>query len=68
MCGYEKGAVEIPVEGTGEPTEIPSTPDNTQHPQTGDNSKLPLWLSLLVAASAAMDGTVVYGRKKKYGR
>lgn len=68
VCGYEKGAVEIPAEGTGEPTEIPLTPDNTQHPQTGDNSKLPLWLSLLVAASAAMNGTVVYGRKKKYGR
>lgn len=57
VCGYEKAAVEIPVTGT-----------DTTSPKTGDNSNIALWLALLMAAGAALTGTAVYSRKRKYSR
>ena len=61
VCGYEKAAVEIPATGT------PSDTD-TSSPQTGDNSNIALWMAALLAAGAALTGTAVYSRKRKYSR
>ena len=36
--------------------------------ETGDNSNIALWLALLMAAGAALTGTAVYSRKRKYSR
>ena len=81
VCGYEKAAVEIPATGTTEepsepsqPGETPSeppkdTPDtDTTSPQTGDDSNIVLWIALMLAAGAALTGTAVYSRRRKYGR
>ena len=57
VCGYEKAAVEIPATG-----------DNVQPPQTGDDSNIALWIGVLFAAGAAMTGTAVYSRKRKYSK
>ena len=37
-------------------------------PATGDNSKIALWMAVMLAAGAALTGTLVYNRKKKYNR
>ena len=47
----------------------PSKPDDGKdHPQTGENSNIALWISVMVAAGAALSGTVLYSRKKKHNR
>ena len=61
VCGYEKAAVEIPATGT------PSDTD-TSSPQTGDDSNIALWIGVLLAAGAALTGTAVYSRKRKYSK
>lgn len=57
VCGYAKASVEIPATG-----------DDTQLPQTGDDSNIALWIAVLLAAGAALTGTVLYSRKRKYSR
>lgn len=37
-------------------------------PTTGDNSNIALWMVVMLAAGAALTGTLVYNRKKKYNR
>ena len=56
VCGYAKAAEEIPA--TGE----------TASPQTGDDSNIALWIAAMLASGAALTGTVLYSRKRKYGR
>ena len=47
----------------------PSQPnDGTGDPQTGENSNITLWLAVMLAAGAALTGTALYSRKKKYER
>lgn len=40
------------------------TNDNT--PKTGDDSNMTLWFVLLLASGAAITGTALYGKRKKY--
>lgn len=42
--------------------------DDTQSPQTGDDSNIALWIAVLFAAGAALTGTAVYSRKRKYSK
>ena len=42
--------------------------DDTQSPQTGDDSNIALWIAVLLAAGAALTGTAVYSRKRKYSK
>ena len=37
-------------------------------PQTGDDSNTALWLTVMLAAGAALTGTAVYSRKRKYSK
>lgn len=37
-------------------------------PQTGDDSNIALWIAVLLFAGAALTGTAVYSRKRKYSR
>ena len=70
VCGYEKAAVEIPATGTPTDTDKPSgdqTGDTTS-PETGDDSNIALWITVLLAAGAALTGTAVYSRKRKYSK
>lgn len=46
----------------------PSTPGASDNPQTGDNSNVVLWLAIMLIACAALTGTAVYSRKKKYNQ
>lgn len=39
--------------------------DNDWSPQTGDSSNIVLWITIMLAAGAALTGTVLYCRKKK---
>ena len=57
VCGYAKAAVEIPATG-----------DDAQSPQTGDDSNIVLWIAVLFAAGAALTGTVLYSRRRKYSK
>ncbi len=41
---------------------------NTALPRTGDNSNIVLWITVMLIAAAALTGTVLYSRKKKYSR
>ncbi|MEE3482236.1 MAG: LPXTG cell wall anchor domain-containing protein [Lachnospiraceae bacterium] len=41
---------------------------DTTSPQTGDDSNIALWMALMLAAGAALTGTAVYSRKRKYSR
>lgn len=77
VCGYEKAAVEIPATGTAEdPSEPPADNDkpsgdqtgDTTSPQTGDDSNIALWIAVLFTAGAALTGTALYSRKRKYSR
>lgn len=61
VCGYEKATVEIPATGTPADTD-------TSSPQTGDDSNIALWIAVMLAAGAALTGTAVYSRKRKYSR
>ncbi|MFR9208308.1 MAG: LPXTG cell wall anchor domain-containing protein [Lachnospiraceae bacterium] len=36
--------------------------------QTGDDSNISLWIVVMLAAGAALTGTVLYGRKKSFGK
>ena len=56
VCGYEKAAVEIPATGTSD------------DPKTGDNNDIALWIAAILISGAAMTGTALYSRKKKYSR
>ena len=76
-CGYEKAAVEIPATGTTEnPSEPPADTDkpsgdqtgDTTSPETGDDNNITLWIAVMFAAGAALTGTAVYSRKRKYSR
>lgn len=42
--------------------------DGKDNPKTGDNGNITLWLALMMAAGAALTGTVFYSRKKKYNQ
>ena len=66
VCGYAKAAVEIPA--TGDNIQSPQTDDNTQSPQTGDSNNIALWIAVMLAAGAALTGTAVYSRMRKYSR
>ena len=77
VCGYEKAAVEIPATGTAEdPSEPPADTDkpsggqtgDTTSPVTGDDSNIVLWITVMLAAGAALTGTALYSRKKKYSK
>ena len=77
VCGYEEKAVEIPATGTAEdPSEPPTDTDkpsgdqtgDTTSPETGDDSNIALWIAVMLAAGAALTGTAVYSRKRKYSR
>lgn len=46
----------------------PAADGGTQAPETGDNSSIALWIAVMLAAGAALTGTVLYSRKKKYSR
>ena len=41
---------------------------DTTSPVTGDDSNIALWIGVLLAAGAALTGTAVYSRKRKYSR
>ena len=81
VCGYEKAAVEIPAAGATGTTEEPSAPStgtdkpngdgqtgDAAAPKTGDGSKIALWVGALLASGAALTGTVIYSRRRKYSR
>lgn len=71
VCGYKKAAVEIPAAGTPSDTDTPSGDDQTgdaASPETGDDSNIALWIEVMLAAGAALTGTVLYSRKRKYSR
>ena len=70
VCGYEKAAVEIPATGTPSDTDTPGGDqiDDTTSPETGDDSNIALWIAVMLAAGAALTGTAVYSRKRKYSR
>ena len=77
VCGYEEKAVEIPATGTAEdPSEPPTDTDkpsgdqtgDTTSPETGDDSNIALWIAVMLAAGAALTGTAVYSRRRKYSR
>ncbi len=76
VCGYEKAAVEIPAAATENPSEPPTDTDtpsgdktsDTTFPETGDNSSIALWIVVMLAAGAALTGTVLYNRRRKYSR
>lgn len=48
--------------------DVTPKPDDGKAPQTGDNSNIALWIAIMLAAGAAMIGTVLYNRKRKYCR
>lgn len=41
---------------------------DTNAAQTGDDSNISLWIVVMLAAGAALTGTVLYGRKKSFGK
>ena len=51
---------------TEKPDEV--VDDDTESPQTGDDSNIALWIAVMLAAGAALTGTAVYSRKRKYSR
>ena len=66
-----------PATGTTEdPSEPPTDTDkpsgdqtgNITSPETGDDSNIALWIAAMFAAGAALTGTAVYSRKRKYSR
>ena len=44
------------------------TGDDSKSPETGDDSNIVLWIAVLFAAGAALTGTAVYSRRRKYSR
>lgn len=70
VCGYEKAAVEIPATGTPSDTDTPSTDKagDTISPATGKDGGAALWIAVMLAAGAALTGTVLYSRKRKYSK
>ena len=56
-----------PPKDTDKPAGGSQTGDFTS-PQTGDDSNIALWIGVLLAAGAALTGTAVYSRKRKYSR
>lgn len=44
------------------------TGDDSKSPETGDDSNIALWIAVMLAAGAALTGTAVYSRKRKYSR
>lgn len=48
---------------TGKPEE-----ETNESPQTGDDSNTALWLAVMLTAGAALTGTLLYNRKKKYSK
>ena len=71
VCGYEKAAVKIPAAGmssdTGKSKGSAET-GNVVSPKTGDDSDITLWATVMLAAGAALTGSVIYSSKKKHGR
>ena len=45
-----------------------TTDKDTTSPATGDNSNITLWIAVLFAAGAALTGTALYSRKRKYSK
>ena len=41
---------------------------DTTPPQTGDDSNIALWITVMLVAGAALTGTAVYSRKRKYSK
>ena len=56
-----------PPKDTDKPAGGSQTGDFTS-PQTGDDSNIALWIGVLLAAGAALTGTAVYSRKRKYSK
>ena len=71
ICGKyfkdENGQTEISKEQIVIPVKETGT-ESTTSPQTGDDSNIALWMALMLAAGAALTGTAVYSRKRKYSR
>ena len=44
------------------------TGDGSKSPETGDDSNIALWIGVLLAAGAALTGTAVYSRRRKYSK
>ncbi|WP_346662652.1 DUF6273 domain-containing protein [uncultured Merdimonas sp.] len=44
------------------------TGDDSKSPETGDDSNIALWIAVMLAAGAALTGTAVYSRRRKYSR
>lgn len=42
--------------------------ETNESPQTGDDSNTALWLAVMLTAGAALTGTLLYNRKKKYSK
>lgn len=73
------GTTEEPSEPS-KPGETPSEPPtdtdkpsgdqtgDTTSPVTGDDSNIALWIAVMLAAGAALTGTAVYSRKRKYSK
>lgn len=57
ICGYKKGAVEIPAMGTT------PTSDGKTVPDTGD-SNLTQWIALLLLACGGVMGVIAYAKKR----
>ena len=56
-----------PSTGTDKPNGDGQTGDAAA-PKTGDGSKIALWVGALLASGAALTGTVIYSRRRKYSR
>lgn len=56
-----------PPKDTDKPAGGSQTGDFTP-PQTGDDSNTALWVTVMLAAGAALTGTAVYSRKRKYSK
>lgn len=71
VCRYAKATAEIPATGTPSDTDTSTSGEETGDknvPQTGEDSKIVLWIAVMLAAGAALTGTVLYSCKKKYSR
>ncbi|MGI6011422.1 MAG: LPXTG cell wall anchor domain-containing protein [Ruminococcus sp.] len=76
VCGYAKEAVKIPAAGKSTGTNTPTGVNRTSYtnnrashtnaPKTGDNSNMVFWAGVMLAAGAALTGTFLYRRKRKY--
>lgn len=71
ICGKyfkdENGQTEISKEQIVIPVRETGT-ESTTSPETGNDSNIVLWITVMLAAGAALTGTALYSRKKKYSK